>query len=204
MNYDHQGKRFAIAGMSGTGKTTFYLKAFRNWQASYKFAFDRKREIARKLRLKTCVNVEQMKYAVLHRYPVLFDSAEMFPGQPREGFAWFCQWTYEVCKLLRGVKLFACDEIQFVVPLRRSIPLPFMEILDDGRKEEIDCLFVVNKGYNKLHDDIRAQISTLYVFRTVEVNALKLLASDGVDVEKVRNLKMPVIGRSGGEFITHP
>src|SRR5574341_960604 len=81
MNYDHQGKRFAIAGMSGTGKTTFYLKAFRNWQASYKFAFDRKREIARKLRLKTCVNVEQMKYAVLHRYPVLFDSAEMFPGK---------------------------------------------------------------------------------------------------------------------------
>lgn len=206
MNYDHQARHELICGISGSGKTTLFLDMFAKWPAKWKFALDRKREIARKLKLRTCVNWGQMKWCVEKKYPVLFDYEQLFPGNPSLAWDKFCRWAYEVSRLLQGVKLFACDEVQFVQePGRGGITQSTKEALDDGRKEEIDFLAVANRGFNTVNDAMRQQITGLYVFRQNDENALKALRNTGFTKEelvKVRSLRVAdKVKRQSGQYI---
>ena len=202
MNFNHVAKCVCLTGRKGTGKTHKFLELWDCWPAKYKFAFDPDREIARKRKLKVCLTVEQMKAALAQGIPVLFDPSQLFPGKRTEAFAFFCRWVYEVSKTLQGVKLFSIDEIQKWTSTKiGGVPAAFNEILDDGRKQEIDLLMIVNKGMNKLAEDIRGQLTELYVYRTVGSRGLDWLEEElELDRARARNLKMPANGR-GGEFI---
>src|SRR4051794_30946829 len=98
MNLDHIAELICITGRKGTGKTSLLLDLWKKSKARYKFAFDPKREISRKLNLKVCTTVEGMKFALERGYPVLFDSSAMFPGDRKEGLTFFCRWVWNVAQ----------------------------------------------------------------------------------------------------------
>lgn len=191
MNYNHIESFRLITGKSGTGKTTYFLRAIAGARHRYKFLFDPQREISRKLRWRPVQDSAGVVYCVRVGLPVCFDPSRDFAGRPKEGFAWFTRLSLELSKELRGPKLFACDELQKYTALGRGgVPGGLAEILDIGRKEEIDGLFVAQR-VNKVNDDIRAQLTELVTFQHTDRLPLRWLEDDGFDPELVSRLKSP-------------
>lgn len=189
MNWDHKRTCIAIAGTSGSGKTTLYLKLWSKWRAKYKFAFDPDRELSRKLGLPACESVEAMLLCVKAQKPVVFDPAKLFPGDYTSGLAFFCRWTYEVCRVLNGRKVLGLDEVQKWVKVGPSgTPQSLIEILDAGRREELDCVFVCNKGMNKLSDEVRGQLTEIYLLRLADRLPLRWAEEEGFNPEEVKIL----------------
>lgn len=191
MNYDHKASFRLITGKSGSGKSTYFLHEIQSSKHRYKFLYDPQREIARKLHYRPSLDSAAVLYCVLNRLPVCFDPTRDYAGRPKEAFAWFCRLTLELAKELPGAKLFAADEVQKVTALGRGgIPSGLAEILDIGRKEEIDGLFVAQR-VNKVNDDIRAQLTEIVTFQHTDRLPLKWLEEDGFDPEQVRRLRSP-------------
>lgn len=195
-----------VAGQSGTGKTTKFLELFSGSKFKYKFAFDPDLEIARKLGYTPARNVETMLRILANcllgktrQAVIVFDPAEMFPADFGGGLSFFCRWVLDVSKTINGKKLLAIDEIQkFTRTGNGGVPASLIEICDTGRREELDLLAVCNKGINELNDDLRAQMTELYCFKSTTTNAQKVLAAEmnfsPAELEKTTKLKV-------GEFI---
>jgi len=113
----------------------------------------------------------------------------MFPGDFDEAFAFFSRWVLEVSRVIRGPKVFAVDEVWRYAPNTRLLPGAFQEILDLGRREEIDLLFVAQRA-NKVHDAIRAQLTEVITFQHTDRLPLDWLSED-FDPEQIRALKYP-------------
>jgi hypothetical protein len=124
-------------------------------------------------------------------WPVCFDSSGLFPGDRREGFAFFTRWVMAVCKELRGVKLLACDELQSVHRTGPDgMPPGFKEIMDEGRRQEIDCLFAAQR-INEVNDDVRGHLTQIVTFKHTDPLPLRWLAERGFDPEAVAALPAP-------------
>lgn len=191
MNFDHKAVCVLITGKKGSGKTTYWLKRLVNHRARYRFYFDPVREVSRKLGLPICIDVPQMNAALVAGRPVCFDSSPLFPGDRREGFAFFSRYVMNVSKALRGVKLFGCDEFQSVQRTGpEGLPPGLKEITDEGRREEIDCVFAAQR-LNEINDDVRGQITELVSFRHTDTLPLRWLADMGFDPEAVAALPAP-------------
>lgn len=191
MNWNHKSTCVLICGKKGQGKTSLFLRYWKQSKARYKFAFDPDQEIARKCKVKPALSINEAVNYLKHRYPVCYDPRNEFAGDYDEAFCLFCRWVLEVCKVLNGVKELYCDEIQ--KRTRTGIggcPKPLIEIMDTGRREEIDTLFVVNKGLNKLTDEIRGQLTRIHAFKTTDRAPLKWLEEEGFDIEKIQNLEI--------------
>ena len=186
MNWHHKGSKVLIAGQSGSGKTTKFLDMFKTNGAKYKFAFDPDLEISRKIGIAPCKNVESMMRILTNcilgktkTSVIVFDPADLFPADFGGGLSFFCRWTIDVSKTLHGKKLLAIDEIQkFTRTGNGGVPYALIEICDTGRREELDLLAVCNKGINELNDDIRAQMTELFCFKTTTTNAQKILSAE--------------------------
>ncbi|MFN7138511.1 MAG: hypothetical protein ACK4UN_04140 [Limisphaerales bacterium] len=139
-----------------------------------------------------CTSPEQMAAQIKAKRPFCFDPWERFAAhQKKEALSFFCRWVYTVSKKLNGVKLVAIDEIQqFTKTHVGGVPDSLIEIMDVGRREEIDTLFVCNKGLNKLSEEIRGQLTDLYVFQTTSAASLKYLEEDfsKEELQKIRSL----------------
>lgn len=191
MNYDHKAVCVLITGKKGSGKTTYWLSRLVKHRARYKFIFDPVREVSRKLKLPICIDVPRMKAALAAGRPVCFDSSPLFPGDRREGFAFFSRWVMNICKELQGVKLFACDEFQSVHRTGpEGLPAGLKEITDEGRREEIDCIFAAQR-INEVNDDVRGQITETISFRHTDPLPLRWLAERGFDPEAIKALPAP-------------
>lgn len=165
MNFDHPPVCVLITGKKGSGKTTYWLRRIAAHRARWKFIFDPCREVARKTGWPPCVSVEQLVERTAAAQPVCFDSSGLFPGDRREGFAFFSRWVLAVSKKLTGVKLLACDEFQSVQKTGDSgLPSGLKEIADEGRREEIDCFFSVQR-LNEVNDDVRGSLTELVTFK---------------------------------------
>ena len=199
MNWHHEAYLAAIVGKKGTGKTTHLLKMIREHKAKngkkpkYICAFDPKREIALKMKWTVCTTPEQMAAAVKRGIPFAYDYREMFhASEKKEALGFFCRWCFTVFSKLNGVKLVVIDEIQSCTTTHvGGVPKALIEISDEGRREEIDLICVCNKGLNKLSEEIRGQITDLFVFKTTSRGSLKMLEEDFSDeeIETIRNLE---------------
>lgn len=196
MNWDHESKFILITGKRGTGKTSLFIQYWKKSKARYKFAFDPDQEIARKCKVKPALSIVECVHFLKHHYPVVYDPSQEFPGNFDEAFSLWIRWVYEVSRVLDGVKELFIDEVQ--KRTRTGVggcPLPLIEICDTGRREEIDCVFVVNKGLNKLSDDIRSQLTVIHAFKTTERTSLDWLEEEGFDPEQISELQK-------GQYIT--
>jgi hypothetical protein len=191
MNFDHPANRVLITGMTGSGKTTFWLRRLVSHRARFKFVFDPMRETSRKLGWPVCIDEPGLVNALAANRPVCFDSSRLFPGDRRQGFAFFSRWVFNVAKVMRGVKLFACDEFQSVQKQGDTgLPQGFKEITDEGRREEIDTLLAAQR-LNEVNDDVRAGLTEIVTFRHCDPLALRWLAERGFDPAAVSKLPSP-------------
>lgn len=191
MNFDHPPSAVLITGKKGSGKTTFWLKRLVAHRAHYKFVFDPSREVSRKLGWPVAIDEPGLVRSLVSHGPVCFDSSALFPGDRRKGFAFFTRWVFNVCKVIRGVKLLAVDELQScqcVGPY--GMPQGFKEVMDEGRREEIDCLFAAQR-VNEVNDDVRGHLTEIVTFKHDDPLPVRWLAERGFDPEAVKALPTP-------------
>lgn len=196
MNFHHKPSAVAICGKKGTGKTTLYLKLLKAHKAKWKFVFDPNREVSIKLKLPVCESLEECAKAAIAREVVVYDPSAMFTADEfPAALSLFCRFVYAFSCKVNGTKLLAVDEIQkFTKTTMGGVPKSLVEIMDTGRREEIDCLFIVNKGLNKLSNDIRDQLTTLHVFQTTGKTSLKWLEEDFSE-EEIAAIRKQEIGK---------
>jgi hypothetical protein len=196
VNWDHRPVCVLITGKKGSGKTTYWLNRVSGHRAKWKFVFDPCREVSRKLRVPVCIDAPGLNRAVARGGLICFDSSPLFPGDRRRGFAFFCRYVFNVAKVLKGVKTLNCDEFQSVQRTGDAgLPPGLKEITDEGRREEIDCLFAAQR-LNEINDDVRGQLTEVVSFRHNDALALRWLAELGFDPREIAALPAP------GGFIT--
>jgi hypothetical protein len=195
MNYDHRADRKLITGKAGSGKTTYFLSVLKKSRARWIFCFDPEREIARKMGWPVCVDVPTLNAAVTARRPACFDPTGLvrsgeLADRP-DAFAFFCRYVLCVSRTLHGTKLLAVDELQAVQTTGTAgLPQSFSELLDEGRRQEIDCLFI-SQSVNRVHDRVRVQLSEIITFCHTDRLPLAWLEQDGFDPGAVSSLQYP-------------
>jgi hypothetical protein len=191
MNFDHPPCAVLITGKKGSGKTTYWLARLVGHRARYKFVFDPTREVSRKLGWPVSIDEPRLVNSLVSHGKVCFDSSPLFPGNRRAGFAFFTRWVFNVSKVMPGVKLLAVDELQSCQSIGpNGMPQGFKEIMDEGRREEIDCLFAAQR-VNEVNDDVRGHLTELVTFKHDDPLPLRWLAERGFDPEAVRGLPVP-------------
>jgi hypothetical protein len=193
MNYDHPAFCVLITGKKGSGKTTYWLKRIldKKRRCRWIFVFDPCREVSRKLSWPVSIDSPRMIRNFTTSGIVCFDSTRLFPGDRLRGFAFFTRWVFNVCKALNGPKLFAADELQSCQAVGpHGMPQGFKEILDEGRREEIDCLFAAQR-INEVNDDVRGHLTELITFKHDDPLPLEWLEKRGFDPDAVRALPAP-------------
>jgi hypothetical protein len=204
MNYDHKPRKKLIIGCSGSGKTTLFLEQLRSSPAKYKFVFDPEMEAARKLGWKAASTVEGLCRQFDSGQPIVFWPGRMFEYELEKGFAFFCQFAWNLCKMVDGTKLLAADEVQDFMPLHLTgIPSALRAGLNRGRREELDFLLAA-QGINDVHSRIRKQATELFIFTIAltDDTAAKALRKMGISEDELTNLPHPAVhGRVGWIYL---
>jgi len=191
MNYDHPPFAVLITGKKGSGKTTLWLERAQSHLARFKFIFDPCRETARKLGWPVAIDRPGLERMLAYHGVVCFDSSALFPGERKDGFAFFSRWCFNVSKRLRGVKLFGADELQSCQAIGPfGMPQGLKEIMDEGRREEIDTLFAAQR-VNEVNDDIRGHLTEVITFKHDDPLPLHWLKERGFNPEAVKALPVP-------------
>lgn len=193
--------------MSYAGKTTLVIELARRNRSRWKFFFDPEREFSMKLRFPCSTHPDDMARRAAAKQPVAFDPCVMFPSDMEAAAAYFSKWVLNFCRithpqnrnryLVNGPKLLVIDEIQnFTQTGKGGIPPELAEVLNQGRRHELDLL-LVSQAPNYVHDNIRLQLQEIYTLRHEDKLPLEWLAEMGFDPERVKRLKVP------GGFLCH-
>lgn len=196
MNFQHKSSKVLIVGDSGSGKTTFWLNYVTKSPHYLKLIFDAEGEyIMRGKHGIICYEPKQLQETCERILAgdsvsniVIFDPSIQFAGDLENGFAWFCEWSFEMAKLAPMVpKLIATDELQNLIGTD-IIADSFRKVLETGRRYGLDFI-AITQALNLIHNRVRNQITELVVFRTQEENALKYLKSRGFEPDEVSQLR---------------
>ena len=117
---------------------------------------------------------------------ILFDPAGVFPGDTSAGFNFFADWAFSVSEQIPGPKLFVADELQKVIDTS-GLPPSFANILETGRRAELDCA-LVSQQINRIDNRVRNQLTEFVTFAHVDPRALQWIGELGMDAEAVRAL----------------
>lgn len=192
--FDHKSAKVLVTGTSGTGKTTLFEKMLRSEKARIKFVFDHQGEFALRFQLPAVVDMEGLYKAASIGGFVVFDPIKLCDWEDADGervglegaFNIFCETIFEMSKVIKGRKIFACDELQKLTGTR-EVPVEFTTIMDTGRRYQLD-VFLISQAPNRIHNAIRNQLTKVFTFRQSDANAITYLEANGFDAEKVRNL----------------
>lgn len=184
---DAPSVKVAIPGVSGTGKTTLCEKLIRRERAK-KLIFDHKGgDFSRRFGVKPCWNLDDLVASVESGGMTIYNPGREYPGHPEKGFAFFCDFVFQVCTVVKGRKLFVADELDMLVD-SRSEPEELCIILDQGRTFEIGCIFIC-QAMNGIHNQVRKQFTEVFAFRQGDKNGVDWLEEKGFDREKLTALK---------------
>lgn len=183
--------------MSGSGKTTLVIRLIKAHSHRWLFIFDPEREFAHKLGLPISTHPVDMARRAGQGKPVAFDPSAMFPGDLESGFAFFCKWVLDFCRMtvnarpvVNGPKLFVADELQnFTQTGKGGISKEFAELLNQGRRQEIDTIFS-SQAPNFVHQQIRLQATELFTLHHEDHSILDWLEPD-FHRDAVRTLAVP-------------
>jgi hypothetical protein len=176
-----------IAGMTGSGKTTFAFRALLNIPCACRFIFDDQGQAATRLKLPHASTSAELEAALASRF-VLFNPHRMFPGQIESAFRFFCQWVYDCSRRTGGKKILLVDEV-WRFQSNNQIPKELATVAQTGRAENLE-LMVATQLPHKVHASITGQSTELVCFRLDEPLALERVRDMGADPDMVRTLPL--------------
>lgn len=185
MNFAGARKCTLICGVSGSGKTTFALRALVNTPYTCRFIFDPEGEYTHRLRVPACRDREGCERALAGRWIVL-DPDVLWPGRHAEAFEWLCGYAMEASARGDGQKVLMVDEVwRYCDPHR--IPQPLATCIQTGRRYGLDVMFATQRP-NRLNEAIVNETTELVAFRLQGSNALKIAADLGANPDELGQL----------------
>lgn len=176
-----------VAGVSGSGKSTFALRYLVNAPLQTRFLFDpepgefdpAKGEFADRLQLPAARDLYELSLALCRGW-VAFDPHSLFPGRLDDAFAFFCDYAWEMSARLPGEKVLIVDEAWRYINTRRE-PAELACCTRSGRKRGLSCMFLTQTPH-LLHAAIRNECSELVCFRLGDARCLEMPRDRGFDV----------------------
>jgi hypothetical protein len=189
-----------VAGLSGTGKSTFALRYLVNAPLAVRFCFDVEGEFAERLGLPAASHPYELQLHACGGW-VLFDPHQLFAGRIEEAFAFFCEWAYRFSERVPGRKVLVVDEVwKYCTP--NAIPTELALVTQSGRKRGL-ALLVNTQLPNKLNGSILNEVSEFVCFRLQQAKVLEKAGEYGFDAEELKALPdLQFVARnldSGGE-----
>lgn len=191
MNIVRKASHVFVAGMSGTGKTSYGERYIVGSNYERIIIFDHQSEFQERLHLIPCYSFEEFKQRILTERILAFDFTENFGGELEETFDTFCDEVFEWARFTLSKSgyetLFVTDELQKVVGAH-TCPKPIKNIMQTGRRYCLDTLLLCQQP-NEIHNTIRNQITELACFKLNDPRALEFPAYFGLDPDDVQNLE---------------
>lgn len=194
-----QPEHTLIAGMTGSGKTTFVNRYLLNApDVAVRTIFDDLKRMRARLQLRPCYSAGEIEAALGSRW-VLVDPERMFPlstftsspGCPtpaHKAFRWWCAWNFALAQRGPGRKLICLPEMwRFCTA--DSIPPEFAILAQAGRELGIN-LVMDTSSPEKINPALDGQITEIVCFRIISAEGLRAVKRMGADPEIVRNLPM--------------
>lgn len=150
-----------ICGGSGQGKTSFAIRYLLNSSARF-LIFDPEGEFSRRLRVEPARTPCQLETGWCAGL-VCFDPSEIFRGDNRSAFEFFCEWASLMSdKTSSERKILFVDEVwRYCSPT--SIPRELSEITNAGRRRRLE-LVAISQRPNRIHGDVLASVSECVSF----------------------------------------
>ena len=149
-------------GMTGSGKSTFAYRYLLNAPAvTCRFIFDDMGRAATRLHMKPAFTALECERALATRWGV-FNPHRMLPGDTKNAFRWFCQWTYDASVRGPGKKFLLVDEVwqwQNNLEMPRELAL----VVQTGREENLELVFATQLPH-KINASITGQSTELVAF----------------------------------------
>ncbi len=204
------GKQFAacasvtlVCGATGTGKTSFAVRYLLNTRADCVFVFDPEGEFAARLRVPPARSPIELESQLLRGW-VCFDPSQIFGGDLRGGFAFFCEWAIRMSERMASKrKIFVVDELwRYCHP--GKIPKELAEIVNAGRGRRLELLAIIQRP-NRIHADILSQVTEFVGFHLSSSSSLDTIEHEfEISPQDMRHLpKFHFIGKDmvqGGTF----
>lgn len=189
-----------VAGVGGSGKSTFALRYLANAPLDLRFIFDPEGEYAQRLEMEPAHDGYTLALS-LSRGWVIFDPHSMFAGRVTEAFSFFCEWAFVMSERIPGRKLFVVDEAwKYCKP--QSIPEAFALICQTGRKRQLELLVNTQRPH-LLNGSLLNEGSEFVCFHLQERAALDRMSEYGFCEDELRSLPdLHFIARTdkGGEL----
>lgn len=181
-----------ICGMTGSGKTTFALRALINIPCA-RFVFDDMGQASARLYRPHAATSHELEAALATNW-VLYNPHRMFPGQVEKAFDFFCDWSFQKSVLVPTHKIILADEVwRFMSP--HQIPPALARLAQMGRAENAH-LMISTQVPHKIHASITGQATELVCFRLQEPLALDKVEELGADRAAIAALPL-------GQFIAY-
>ena len=169
-----------VAGVSGSGKTTFalrYLVARPDFTVRFLFQ-EPKRDFTERLKLPDAETQGELDMAVEDGF-CIFHPGTMFAGDWNAALEWFTEWSYGVASQLPGRKILMVDEMwKHCSP--HKVPRGILRWVNDGRSYGCETLFASTQP-NKLNETLLNGATELVCFRLQGKNALASVEGLGMD-----------------------
>lgn len=176
-----------VAGMHGSGKTTWALRYLLNVPAACRFVFDDLGQVAARLQISHASTSSELEAALATRW-VVFNPHRMFPGDAAAAFKFFCQWVFDVSRRGPGKKVLLVDEVwRWCSPT--AIPKELAQVSQMGRAENLELVTATQRPH-RINDSIRGGSTELVCFRLDERLALDEVKDLGGDPDAVRALPL--------------
>lgn len=186
-DYTLEPRNTLVVGMTGSGKTTFAIRYLLNVATACRFIFDDLGRFAKRLDLIPARTLNECEAAVASRW-VVYNPHTMFPGKPKNGFNWFCEWVYKKSKQGPGHKVFCVDEV-WQWQDGRSVPDELLTIATTGREEGIE-LMTCTQYPHWTNASLTGSATELVAFKLCETDALDEVKRIGLDKAEVAALPL--------------
>jgi hypothetical protein len=183
----HTPVKVFITGASGTGKTTEFYRLVLTVKAAYRFVFDRDGEFSVRNRVRPACTREDLLRQTASGFSVWYPG-DMFPGDWRAAFSFWCDYVYSVSGELKGRKIACCDEVVSVIEPYRRLPQTGYVMLQNCRKVGLDCYFSAQSP-NEAHTSLRNQMTQAITFKHEDPTAMEWLVKKGFDAEQIQALR---------------
>lgn len=195
MQIHHKPTKILTVGKSGSGKTTFVLRYIENSpEYDFVFIYDHKREFQVRLNIEPCVSADEMIDRMEKgETTILYAPDVEWAGMKEEGFQFFSEWVFEMAKVMQRRCLLVIDEVNRFTTTS-DLGWEFQQTIEDGRLQGLDFIGTAH-GSNSINTKLRAQLTEIVAFKTIDHRPLEFLEDCGFDPETVKKLDT-------GEFIS--
>jgi len=180
-----------VAGVSGSGKSTLARRYLINAPLDVRFIFDLEGDFSQDLQIPAVsepyglIQLEDPR-TLLRRSWALFNPEEIFPGQFKEAFAFFCDWVFALSGRIPGRKCLMVDEARRYQDNHSMTPELARCILE-GRKRGLEVLLCIQSP-NKLNNEIWNEVTEFVCFRVQSESAKGIVEKWGLDPEEISRL----------------